>query len=100
TNGEIKRSKAPTATEIEALVQCRLSRERDNDGNELEFGEEWKIEKIDGWLRRLFPELFEYLDTCYGSDECHWVLVKKERQQVFVIKRQTYTGTDLVAAKG
>jgi hypothetical protein len=48
----------------------------------------------------LFPELFEYSDIIYGSENRHWALVKKERFAVFVLKRDTVSSDDLVEAKG
>ncbi|KAJ7443310.1 hypothetical protein FB451DRAFT_1437699 [Mycena latifolia] len=88
---DIKKTVPPNGEELEEFIEFCLSKKKDKDGADLQFGEEWTI---------LLPEMFQYLDIVYGSEECHWVLVKKERQKILAMKRKTYTGDDLVQAKG
>ncbi|KAJ7096142.1 hypothetical protein C8R44DRAFT_889857 [Mycena epipterygia] len=99
-NNQLKRTKVPSGELAEEYIEYHLSRHKDDDGEDIQFGEGWTLDQIDRWLRGLFAESFEYLDIIHGSEESHWILVKKDRQKIFIVKRETYTGTDLVGAKG
>ncbi|KAJ7101893.1 hypothetical protein C8R44DRAFT_746935 [Mycena epipterygia] len=99
-NSQLKRTKVPSGELAEEYIEYHLSRHKDDDGEDIQFGEGWTLDQIDRWLRGLFSESFEYLDIIYGSEESHWILVKKDRQKIFIVKRETYTGADLVGAKG
>ncbi|KAJ7099145.1 hypothetical protein C8R44DRAFT_747830 [Mycena epipterygia] len=99
-NSQLKRTKVPSGELAEEYIEHHFSRHKDDDGEDIQFGEGWTLDQIDRWLRGLFSESFEYLDIIYGSEESHWILVKKDRQKIFIVKRETYTGADLVGAKG
>ncbi|KAJ7897448.1 hypothetical protein B0H13DRAFT_2337876 [Mycena leptocephala] len=99
-DGDLLRNKALSGPEEEKLLQYHLARKKDRECSELGFGVGWEMKEIDEWLRELFPELFEYLDIIYGSGEYHWVLVKKDRFSLFAMRCDTFTGDDLVEAKG
>jgi hypothetical protein len=93
------------AKEYEQLRKYGLFVAKDSKGGELEFGETWSQKAIDRWLRDLFPKVFEWLDARFGcqdadSNEFQWVLLKKNRSDLFVVERETITGDDLTDAMG
>jgi len=60
---------------------------------------------IDRWVRELFPKAFEWLDIRFGcldgeENEYQWVLLQKDRTELFVVDRETITGEDLRDAMG
>ena len=79
-----------------------LAVDRDGDNN-LEFELGWDQTALDEWLRRLLPNPFEWLDARFGRPKAgkfHWVLLRKNRSSLFVVKREVTTGMQVSAVKG
>lgn len=81
-------------------------RDEPEEEEPLTFKSSWDIEKIDLWLRKLFPEVFEWLDIRYPLerlDEFHWHILAKEHQKLSVFKKISNVpidGKDLEKLKG
>jgi len=101
-NGELVQSKSPSMQQLEKYMQSSLAVDHDGD-RELEFGLGWDQSAFDDWLRRLLPKPFEWLDMRFGRPESgtfHWVLLRKNRSRLFVVKRDVTTGVQVSAVKG
>ncbi|KZT18948.1 hypothetical protein NEOLEDRAFT_1183852 [Neolentinus lepideus HHB14362 ss-1] len=87
SNGKIRTHRAPEKSDLEATLQ-RAGLTIDRDGNSvLSFAKEWSSETIDGWLRRLLPKPFMYLDARHGK--------------IAVVERSgEYIGHDLFKVRG
>ncbi|KAJ6614369.1 hypothetical protein B0H10DRAFT_1950740 [Mycena sp. CBHHK59/15] len=108
-SGDIRDTKSPTGQAFEKLVRSGLAVEKGPNGEVLEFDPSWNPKCADRWLRDMLgskPGVFQFLDARYGVPDpksseysLHWVLLKKDRQKLYV-KRQLASGEDLDDAKG
>jgi hypothetical protein len=95
-------AKAPSGKAEEDLRRAKLAVYSDNV-NVLQFSKRWGMAAIDDWLRSMFTDLFTWLGAKYGrpvDKPFHWVLLGRDRSQLYVLDRVTTTGIDLVIAKG
>lgn len=76
------------------------------DMDPIYFNPTWGPDRIDAFVRELFPNLFAYLDARYGTkrgphrDELHYGLVQcLQRNCVLVRKQSPLSGADLELAK-
>jgi len=84
---------------LEELRKAGLSVSQDN----LEISIQWTQSEIDGWLRTLFPLVFQWLDTRWGKPESgmfHWALLQKSYSRLIVLDRPAMTEKDLFLVRG
>ncbi|KAI0717007.1 hypothetical protein C8Q76DRAFT_795240 [Earliella scabrosa] len=82
----------------------RLLVTEDLDGNALAFSADWSTAAFDGYLRRLFPVLFEYLDLAYGvrdgtDDMFHWRMVRRSYTKAILYGKTLVDGRDLLECR-
>ncbi len=98
--------RGPQAMEYLVGQQLAIIRDEADEEDPLTFKSSWDTEKIDGWLRKLFPEVFKWLDIRYPlekPDQYHWCILAKERQTLTVFKKipnGPIDGKDLEKLKG
>ncbi|TFY81330.1 hypothetical protein EWM64_g2679 [Hericium alpestre] len=101
-SGLLKDKRAPDTEDAEALRRlglCHMS----EGGVPLQYSQEWKMQRINDFVRQLLPNLLNYLDARYGvpkEGESHWRLLKKQQRKLVLIDRTTITGVELTNAKG
>ena len=71
------------------------------DKTTLGFSVDWSMSTFDRYLRRIFPELFTYLDLVYGpragvEDEFHWQLVQRLNDKAILYARTVIDGRDIL----
>jgi hypothetical protein len=73
------------------------------------FCSDWSFEDVNAYIRRLFPKVFEYLDSVKvsnvkgkGTDNgaSEWVLISKENRRLSVAPEPFPTGKHLEQYKG
>ncbi|KAG1757918.1 hypothetical protein EDB19DRAFT_1901407 [Suillus lakei] len=108
-HGTIRVPKAPLKNgmnEIQAMKNCGCYVDEQTT-----FHHDWSYSKIGQLLRKLFPKVFNYLDSerprsfsssqSAGQDEKpHWRLLNKSRQALTIVDIACPTGTDLAKHKG
>jgi hypothetical protein len=100
SDGELAQTKDLRPKDRKTLQNQGLLMVKDPKGGDLEFGEEWSQKAIDKWVRRLFPKVFEWLDIHFGcpdqdENKYQWVLLQRDRADLFIVQRDTITGDDL-----
>ncbi|KAJ7055677.1 hypothetical protein C8F01DRAFT_443495 [Mycena amicta] len=84
----LRNTQYPNAEAVETMFTYGLAVASD-DSEALAFGAEWDQRQIDKWLRseHLFATLFDFLDLKYPDESLHWMLLKKDRSSLVVMKR-------------
>lgn len=76
--------------------------EEDRNGDALQFSPGWGEQRIDQWLRGLFPQLFTWLDQAFPlqGGKIHWRLTRKHYSTLHICNPDEVTGKELVAVRG
>ncbi|KAG2110039.1 hypothetical protein BD769DRAFT_1365226 [Suillus cothurnatus] len=111
--GELLITIPPVKTEMSKFKRrgcAYLDGDQSEDGGvDFSFCSDWSFEDVDAYIRRLFPKVFEYLDSVKVSDvkgkgtdngASEWVLISKENRRLSVAPEPFPTGKHLEWYKG
>lgn len=101
-DGELWNEKVPAGAQFEELRKAKLVVEKTEQGGTLEFKTTWNQQRIDKWLRSLFPKAFEWLDKQHPikASERHWKLLRKRYTTLYIVDPDELTGDDLYTSRG
>ncbi|KAG1733228.1 uncharacterized protein EDB91DRAFT_1084504 [Suillus paluster] len=105
--GCMKRKIAPDTAKIEELRRLKLAVSKGPDGDDLQFAPGMTKSDVDGYLRTLFPHLFDYLEnhnddrknsnsTLAGADGFRWYLIVKSGKNMVKSSQEGLTGSDIL----
>src|SRR5438876_60543 len=91
--------KTPLLTEELILKQRGCAKIGSDD---LMIDAEWKAVKVEAFLRRCFPVLFDYMDNERVYQKCshRWYLLSKQKGRLTIVPTQPITGTKLKRFRG
>ncbi|KAG1751073.1 hypothetical protein EDB19DRAFT_1628714, partial [Suillus lakei] len=111
--GELLTTIPPVRTEMLKLKRrgcAHFDGDQSEDGSvDFSFCLDWTFEEVDAYIRRLFPKVFEYLDSVKVGDvkgkatdngASEWVLISKENRRLSVAPEPFPTGKHLERYKG
>ncbi|KAG1906383.1 uncharacterized protein F5891DRAFT_975775 [Suillus fuscotomentosus] len=112
--GELLTTILPVKTEMSKFKRrgcAHFDGDQSEDGGSVDFSFclDWTFEEVDAYIRRLFPKVFEYLDSVKVGDvkgkatdngASEWVLISKENCRLSVAPEPFPTGKHLEWYKG
>ncbi|KAG1796537.1 hypothetical protein EV424DRAFT_1594851 [Suillus variegatus] len=112
--GELLTTIPPVKTEMSKFKRrgcAHFDGDQSEDGGSVDFSFclDWTFEEVDAYIRRLFPKVFEYLDSVNVGDvkgkatdngASEWVLISKENRRLSVAPEPFPTGKHLERYKG
>ncbi|KAG1884500.1 uncharacterized protein F5891DRAFT_1202582 [Suillus fuscotomentosus] len=112
--GELLTTIPPVKTEMSKFKRrgcAHFDGDQSEDGGSVDFSFclDWTFEEVDAYIQRLFPKVFEYLDSVKVGDvkgkatdngASEWVLISKENCRLSVAPEPFPTGKHLERYKG
>ncbi|KAG1750322.1 uncharacterized protein EDB91DRAFT_1045913, partial [Suillus paluster] len=111
--GELTITIPPVRTEMSKFKRRGCAHfdgdQSENDSVDFSFCPDWTFDKVDAYIRRLFPKVFGYLDSVKAGDvkgkaidngASEWVLISKENRRLSVAPDPFPNGKHLERYKG